>query len=186
MRTEVRVRSRAVAQSSELSTQSLSHELMARRGDGSQEEALKSAVEFLSYRARSEAEVQAKLTQLGHSQEIIRATLQKLRGLNYSNDETFARDWAQSRVEGRGYGPLRIERELRQKGIAKSLISRILEETFGKQEGKKGAQMLLEKRFRDKDLSDVRVQRRAIAFLQRRGYRDSVIAEVLKQPLGDA
>ena len=158
---------------------------MARRSDGSQEEALKSAVKFLSYRARSEAEVQTKLSQLGYSQEIIGATLQKLRGLNYLDDEVFARDWALGRAEGRGYGPLRIERELQQKGIAKSVISQVVKETFGQQEGKERARALLEKRFRGKDLDDRKVLQRAVAFLQRRGYRSSVIAEVLRIPLGD-
>ena len=158
---------------------------MARRSDGSQEEALKSAVKFLSYRARSEAEVQTKLSQLGYSQEIIGATLQKLRGLNYLDDEVFARDWALGRAEGRGYGPLRIARELQQKGIAKSVISQVVKETFGQQEGKERARALLEKRFRGKDLGDRRVLHRAMSFLQRCGYRNSVIAEVLKMPVED-
>ena len=80
---------------------------------------------------------------------------------------------------------MRIERELRQKGIAKSLIREVVKETFGRQEGKERARALLEKRFRGKDLSDRKVLHRAVAFLQRRGYRSSVIAEVLKIPLGD-
>ncbi len=101
------------------------------------------------------------------------------------NDEAFARDWAQGRAEGRGYGPLRIERELRQKGIAKSVIREVVKETFGRQEGKERARALLEKRFRGKDLSDRKILHRAISFLQRRGYRSAVIAEVLRMPVED-
>jgi regulatory protein len=158
---------------------------MVRKGDGSSEEALKRAVRFLSYRSRSEAEVQTKLTQLGFPAKVVEETIKRLRALNYLNDEAFARAWAQGMTEGRGYGPLRIERDLRQKGIAKSVISRILGETFGSQEGKERAKMLLEKRFRGKDLHEAKTLRRAVSFLQRRGYRDSVIAELLRQPLGD-
>ncbi len=150
-----------------------------------QNEALKRALKFLAYRPRSEAEVRAKLTQLGFPQKIIETTLKKLHSLNYLNDESFARNWALGRVGGRGYGPLRVERELRQKGIAKSLIDEVMKETFGLQEGKERARALLEKRFRGKDLSDRKMLHRAISFLQRRGYRDSVIAEILKMPLED-
>ncbi|MCH8055333.1 MAG: regulatory protein RecX [Deltaproteobacteria bacterium] len=158
---------------------------MARKGDGSPEEALKRAFKFLSYRARSEVEIRLKLTQLGFSQKITETTLEKLRSLNLLNDETFARGWAREKGEVRGYGPLRVERELRQKGVAQSLIGRIVQETFGQQETKERAKKLLEKRFRGKDLSDRKTLHRAIAFLQRRGYRDSVIAELIGQTIRD-
>ena len=151
----------------------------------SQDEAFKRAVKFLSYRARSEAEVRAKLAQLGFSQSTVQGAVKKLLSLNLLNDGNFARAWALSRVEGRGYGPLRVERELRQKGIAKDLIGRVLDETFGSQQGKDRARALLEKRFHGKDLSDAKNLRRAVSFFQRRGYRDAVIAEILKMASGD-
>ena len=149
------------------------------------EEAFNRAVKFLSYRARSAAEVRTKLAQLEFSRGTVEGAVKKLRALKLLNDGTFARSWVLNRVEGQGYGPLRVERELRQKGIAESLIAQILDETFNRQQGKERAKQLLEKRFRGRDLSDAKVFRRAAAFLQRRGYRDSVIAEILKQPLGD-
>jgi regulatory protein len=152
---------------------------MARKQDSNPEAALKRAFRFLSYRPRSEAEVRIKLTQSGFSQEVVAATLEKLHSLNFLNDEAFARGWAQGRAEGRGYGPLRIERELRQKGVANNLIRQVVDETYGREEGKETARELLEKRYRDKDLADTKILRRAIGFLKRRGYRDSVIAEIV-------
>ena len=80
---------------------------------------------------------------------------------------------------------MRIERELRQRGIAKSVIREVVKETFGQEEGKERARVLLEKRFRGKDLGDRKVLRRAMSFLQRRGYGSSVVVELLKQPLED-
>jgi regulatory protein len=142
-------------------------------------------LKFLGYRSRSEAEIRTKLTQCGFTSKTTETTLEKLRSLNLVNDGNFARAWAASRVEGRGYGPLRIERELRQKGIPKSLITQILDETFNRQQGKERAKQLMEKRFRGKDLSDAKSLRRAVSFLQRRGYRDSVIAEILGEPLDE-
>ena len=158
---------------------------MAIKRGGNQEEALKRAYKFLSYRPRSEAEVRTKLGQLGFPQKSVDTTLEKLRSLSLLNDEAFARGWARGRAEGRGYGPLRIERELRQKGIAKSVIGQIVQETFGPQEEKERARALLKKRFRGKDLGDRKVLHRAVGFLQRRGYRNAVIAEVLKLPVDE-
>ena len=152
---------------------------------GSGEEAFKRALKFLGYRARSEAEVRTKLIQAGFSPKIVEPILEKLRSLKLLDDEAFARSFAQARIEDRGYGPLRLERELRLKGIGKALVGRILDESFGRQGGKDRAQALLERRFRGKDLSNAKNLRRVISFLQRRGYRDSVIAEVLKQPIGN-
>lgn len=74
---------------------------------------------------------------------------------------------------------MRIERELRQKGIESGLIRWVVDETYGREEGKEAARKLLEKRYHDKDLSDPKILRRAIGFLKRRGYRDSVIAEIV-------
>ena len=158
---------------------------MPAKQDGSQQEALRRAFKFLSYRPRSEAEVRTKLGRLGFPQKSVDTTLEKLRSLSLLNDEAFARGWARGRAEGRSYGPLRIERELRQKGIAELLIRQVVQETFGQEEGKERARGLVAKRFRGKDLGDRKILHRAMSFRQRRGYRSSVIAEVLKQPVDE-
>lgn len=154
---------------------------MARKQESNLEDALKRAYRFLDYRPRSEAEVRIKLTQLGFSQPIIETTLEKLRSLKFLDDEAFARGWALGRVQGRGFGPLRVERELQQKGVAETLISQIVQETFSRQGGIEVGKKLLERRFKDKDLGDVKVLRRAVDFLRRRGYHRSVIAELVEQ-----
>ncbi len=152
---------------------------------GTPEEALKRTLKFLAFRGRSEQEVRVKLTQLGFPHETIEATLNRLRNLNFLNDEQFARGWALARAKHSGYGPLRIERELSLKGISKSLIEPIINETFAEQGEREWAKALVQKRFAGKDLKDNKVLRRVIAFLQRRGYRDSDIVELLRQPIDD-
>ena len=152
---------------------------MARKQESN--DALQRAYKFLDYRPRSEAEVRIKLTQLGYSQTTVETTLEKLRSIKFLDDGAFARGWALGRVQGRGFGPLRVERELRQKGVAETLISQIVLETFSRQGGKEVGKKLLERRFKDKDLDDVKVLRRAVDFLRRRGYHRSVIAELVQQ-----
>lgn len=158
---------------------------MAINRDGNKEEALKRAFRFLAYRARSEAEVRAKLTQWGFPEKSIKGALKRLRSLSVLNDEDFARGWTLARAKARGYGPRRIESQLLQKGISKSLIRLILQEAFDEQGEKRRARELLEKNFKGKDLSNVRVLRRAGDFLHRRGYHASVITELLGQALTD-
>ena len=111
--------------------------------------------------------------------------MEKLRSLNYLNDETFARNWARSRAETRGYGPRRIEQELRTKGIAESLIREVISASFGQVDEWKEAKSLLEKKFKSKQFDDPRMLRRAAGFLQRRGYSSKVISDLLKHPLED-
>ena len=65
------------------------------------------------------------------------------------------------------------------------MIREALRETFGEGEGREKARVLLEKKFRGKDLEDQKILRRAVAFLQRRGYRGSDITEILKTPVED-
>jgi regulatory protein len=153
--------------------------------DETQEKALKRAFRFLGYRARSEEEVRKKLDHLGFSEENVEQAMAKLRSLKMVDDETFARGWALGRVKDRGYGPLRIENELREKGISQSLIGAIIKESFAEPSEKKRAEAVLEKRFRGKDPGDPRVLRRVNDFLQRRGYHRSVIAEILGQAFGN-
>jgi regulatory protein len=125
------------------------------------------------------------LVHRGHSAAITERTLEKLCSLNYLNDEAFARNWARSRAETRGYGPIRIEQELRTKGIGQALIREVMRETFGQVDESARANSLLEKRFKSTQFDDPKTVRRAVGFLQRRGYSSKVIFDLLKYPLED-
>lgn len=109
--------------------------------------------------------------------------LAKLRSLNYLDDQTFARNWARSRAQTRGYGPKKIEQELQTKGIGRALIQQVIRETFGTGDESENARKLLEKRFRNQKLEGPKMLRRAAAFLERRGYSRHVIVELLNGPV---
>ena len=106
--------------------------------------------------------------------------LVKLRSFNYLNDESFARDWALSRAQNQGYGPRRIEQELRAKGIDQTTTREVLRETFEEENEESHAKRLLGRHFKGLDLKDATVMRRAAAFLQRRGYGSKVIFDLLR------
>jgi regulatory protein len=120
-----------------------------------------------------------------YSNAIAEKTLKKLRALNYVDDESFARNWASGRARSLGFGPKRIEQELQTKGISQTLIRAAVRENFGQGDESAKAKALLEKNFRNQQLNDPKILRRAVGFLQRRGYSSKVIFDLLKQPLED-
>jgi regulatory protein len=119
------------------------------------------------------------LKRKGFAATLVSQTLRNLRRSRYAGDEHFARDWTRSRADGRGYGPLRIEQELRAKGIDESIILDALRETFGARDESERARLVLQKHFRRERFGDPKIVRRAAALLQRRGYSESVIENVL-------
>ena len=120
------------------------------------------------------------LIRWAYSKVTTERVLEKLRGLNYINDESFARNWAAARVSDRRHGPKRIRQELSKKGISDGLVREVLRETFDQVEERKQAQSLLEKRFKKQQLDDPKILRRAAGFLERRGYSSQVIFDLLK------
>jgi regulatory protein len=125
------------------------------------------------------------LIRWAYSKVTTERALEKLRALNYINDEAFARNWASGRATGRGYGPKRIHQELRKKGIRETLIREIVRETLDQGEERERAKSALEKRFNNKQLSDPKMLRRAAGFLERRGYSSQVIFALLGHTAAD-
>jgi regulatory protein len=146
---------------------------------------LQCALRYLEYRPRSAAEVHNHLISRGYSTAAAAGALEKLHSLSYLNDENFARNWATFRFASRGYGPKRIEQELRSKGIRETLIRDVLRETLDPGCEVDRARLLLRKKFNSQNLTNPKVIRRAVGFLQRRGYSSKVIFDLLKYPVRD-
>jgi regulatory protein len=165
---------------SKLKKKNLSSQPPTARGD-----VFECALRFLDYRPRSAAEARDHLISRGYSATAVATTLEKLRSLSYLDDEKFARNWAVSKFISRGYGPKRIEQELRSRGIREALIRDVLREICDPGSEAERARSLLEKKFASQKLADPTVVRRAIGFLQRRGYSSEVIFALLKYPAQD-
>jgi regulatory protein len=107
--------------------------------------------------------------------------LARLRELQYLDDETFAHNWAQSRAQARGFGAKRIEQELRSKGIGLAVARQAIHGACDREREKVNAKRLLERKFTTETLSEPKILRRAVAFLQRRGYSSEVVFDLLHQ-----
>jgi len=140
---------------------------------------VQTALRYLGYRARSEAELRRYLKQRGYLPAAIDAALSRLRSWNYLDDEAFARAWALARAQNRGHGPRRIDQELRSKGVGQALARAAVREAFAEVDESAEAKRLLARRFAAPALKDPRNRAKAAAFLQRRGYSSKVIFDLL-------
>jgi len=139
----------------------------------------------LSFRPRSELEVKNYLRQKEFEPQVIAVVIAKLQSLGYLDDLSFAQIWARSRLESRGYGPRRVEQELRLKGIGAKVIQEAVQQSLQQVAEQESASKVLTKRFGGTYLEDAKVQRRAVALLQRRGFSSKVIFNLVKYRIDD-
>jgi len=134
-----------------------------------------SALNFLSYRPRSEWEVRFKLGKKNDDQEID-AVVEKLKAIKQIDDEAFCRWFIDQRTTFRPKGERALKYELARKGISKEIISKVFEAQEKPVSDFELAQRVAVKKFGEKvSLEEKpRIQR----FLASRGFNYDVIKEV--------
>lgn len=141
------------------------------------------ALNFLSYRPRSEKELQDWFKKKKIGNETQKLIEKKLRRFNYLDDREFTRWWIEQRMTFRPFGKRRLALELRQKGINQEMI----EEELGKLEDDKLielAEELVKKRMKTlKNLPYFEAREKLLAFLSRRGFRWEIIKTVVAKTL---
>ncbi len=144
--------------------------------EDSKEWAYQQALLFLSHRARSENEIRQNLRKHEMPEEVIEATLEKLRQAGLANDDNFAHAWVENRNTFRPRSKRALTIELRQKGLSDETIqdslSDIDEESLAYEAGLKRATRL-------KSLEWSEFRKKLSEFLARRGFSYSVIAPVV-------
>lgn len=85
------------------------------------------ALNFLSYRPRSEKEVRLRLKRRGYDANIIDKVVDNLNSQNLLNDFEFARYWCDNRTNFNPKSRLLIRQELKSKGIDVSTIDSVIE-----------------------------------------------------------
>jgi regulatory protein len=101
-------------------------EIVSLQGQDAVQRAYERALRFLASRPRSTAEVRRNLEQQALPGPTADAVIQSLLAAGYLDDEAFARYWVSNREQFRPRAPLALRQELRQKGIADSIINRAL------------------------------------------------------------
>jgi len=142
-------------------------------------EAKTAAFNLLSYRQRSRQEIKERLLRKDYGLEVVNQVLQILEQLDYIDDREFAISWTKDRIT-KGFGPYRIRRQLKEKGVAKELIESVLEEEYSSQLEYELAEKLASKKrvhYRDADAYERRNKLSQV--LKRKGFSFETINLVL-------
>lgn len=138
------------------------------------------AVKLLSYRQRSQKEIEDKMKQKGYDIEIINKTLNWLKDYNLINDEDFAKEYVLSKVKK--YGSRRIKLELSRKGVDEEIIQTVLEEEIGDDTEYNIALESAKKKIKAYQGQERNtIYRKLAAYLQRRGFSYDIISKVLRE-----
>ncbi len=141
--------------------------------------AYESALNFLSYRPRSEAEVRQNLQRKRFAPERIDEVIEKLRGAGLLDDAAFARYWVENRDAFSPRGSRALRAELRRKGVADEVVR---EATPEERDDSPGAYAVAQKKARQlKGLDRQTFRQRLGGYLARRGFDYDTIGPVVDQ-----
>ena len=139
------------------------------------------AVNFLSYRPRSSAEIRKNLRKYEVPELCIEPTIERLEKNGFLNDADFARSWVENRNTFRPRGERALRVELRQKGLSDELIQSTLDEMVNEEELVYSAGLKQAKKLAKRNLEWQDFRKKLAAFLARRGFGYGVISPILSQ-----
>lgn len=143
-----------------------------------QDVAYQRALNFISYRPRSEAEVCKNLRKHDTTEEVITEILDRLRRIKMVDDAQFAHTWVENRSTFRPRGKRALAAELRQKGIGNEVIDEALcdlnEENLAYQ-----AALKQSRKYEGLDWQTFR--KKMTAYLARRGFGYGVAQPVVER-----
>lgn len=149
-----------------------------------EEQAKSLCLRLLTARARTRAELAGQLTKRGYPEDISEPVLDRLATAGLIDDADFAEQWVRSRREHAGKGRKVLAAELRTKGVTEDVIARALAGIDAGAERDR-AEQLVQGKLRRETLGedDLRVTRRLVAMLARRGYSPSMAYDVVSTEL---
>jgi regulatory protein len=142
------------------------------------------AIKALARRMRTETEMrrlmQARVEPGPHGEEVIDATIKRIKQNGYLNDVVYAETYTRLRKENEKFGQRRVRQDLRQKGVSVNLVEKTIGESYAKTNEETLARQHLErKRIRkpSNEKETARIMRRLVTA----GFSTSVIYKILRQ-----
>lgn len=129
--------------------------------------ALHRAVGLLARREHSAEELKLKLNQKGFDSMAVEQVVVKLQSKNLQSDDRFAEAFVNERKR-RGHGPIKIQYELKQKGVSIKLIDAYVDPQS--YEWTQIAQLQYQKKYAKKEVSNYNEWTKRARFLQGRGF----------------
>lgn len=138
------------------------------------------ALRYLEHRERSIYEVRTHLLSKGFQEHEIEEELQDLQALHYVDDVRYCSNYIRYGM-GKGRGPIRLQLELKEKGIEISLIQEAIEESIDRQTEKDAAMKEAGKILRQGEAMSEKIMARIGRKLASLGYHTDVIYDVIGQ-----
>ena len=143
----------------------------------SEEKAFHRALNFISYRPRSEAELKARLEKAGFSSDVVERTRDRMNASGLIGDQEFSRMWVENRIHAHPRSQRMLAFELQRKGVDQSHIDEALLIVPEDQELALAAGRNYARRLERASLEEFR--KRLMGFLARKGFRYDVILQVI-------
>lgn len=142
------------------------------------------ALRFLLARPRTRWEVEERLRQKGHDENVIRQVIDRLLQLDYLNDADFARRWLDAETKRKPQGRLILHHKLLQRGINREDAENIIESAYDRPAEMEAARTAVRRKLPLLAAGDREKLRGKLGqYLQRRGFDYSIILQVLAEVL---
>lgn len=137
------------------------------------------ALYLLEHRSHSKKELAEKIARTASSRAAADAAADRMEELGLVDDRAYAENFARMLVNRKQYGLGRVRQELKFKGISSEIIEEILAE-YADRDCVQAISEFLQKKYPDYAEEEA-VKRRAVAALQRRGYRFDDIMRAIRE-----
>ncbi|MFW6085524.1 MAG: regulatory protein RecX [Gemmatimonadota bacterium] len=147
------------------------------------------ALELLSFRPRSESELEARLRRERHAADAIAAAISRCRELGYLDDRAFALSHVRDRLRLNPRGRRALRSELYRKGVDRGIAEEAIEEAFAEFGATERdlARRLAAKRAAALDRVELPAARRRLSgYLARRGFPATIVRDVVGETLAAA
>jgi regulatory protein len=148
------------------------------------EKAYTTALHLLSYRPRSEYEIQVKLSQKGYSNDEIEQVIARLRTAGLVSDGNFGRAWVENRSAFRPRSQRLLAMEMRRKGLSDEVIQEALVESEPDEVLAYQAAVRQARKLAGLDWQAFR--ERLSSYLLRRGFQYETVRTAVQQVWGES
>jgi regulatory protein len=150
-----------------------------------EEQARALCLRLLTAQSRTRAELFRQLKKRGYPADVSERVLDRLAAVGLVDDTDFADQWVRSRRANAGKSNRALATELHTKGVDNDVITSVLDGLGAEQER---AEQLVRARLRRETLGqdskdEIRVSRRLVAMLARRGFGQTMACEVVAAEL---
>ncbi|MFC3797723.1 regulatory protein RecX [Cohnella sp. GCM10012308] len=156
------------------------------RKEQEKEEAYRSALYMLDFKARTQAELRRGLKRKGYAAEAIDGCLERLARQGYVNDAVFAQRFAEQRVTGQKKGSRLVRQELMQRGVDKREIDEAIKGLDEEAERSSALALAMKRWPSVKGKSERERQMKLMNMLLRRGFPGAAAREAVRQASASA